>query len=147
MQSNDEPCKLDIDQTPNEPALLELNFAQVHVNDILCLSNKPFEDKLEQLEAVFQQIRVNTNMTLCVQAAWKYSGYWISQGCNQLDKRNVSGFRQMSECELCCFGKMAIYFLVSPKVIRTFAHTILTRVYEPAHCIGKDEHVLTIIKT
>jgi hypothetical protein len=109
MQSNDELCNLDIDQTPNEPALLELDCAQVHVDDILCLMNTAFKDKLEQLQAVFQQISINANRALLAQAAWQYSGYWINQGHNQLATHNTSGIRQMSEYELCCFGKIAIY--------------------------------------
>ena len=43
----------------NETALDNTCYAQVHVDDIVCLTNQPFKDKLEQLEAVFQQLRLN----------------------------------------------------------------------------------------
>jgi hypothetical protein len=100
---------LDIEQTTNEPALLKLDYAQVCIDDILWLANKPFKDKLEQLQAVFQRISLNANAVLLAQAAWKYSGYWISQGHNQLATHNTCGIRQMSEHELWCFSRMSTH--------------------------------------
>jgi hypothetical protein len=69
MQSNDELRSLAIERTTNKPALLELDYVQVYVNDILCITNKPFEEKLEQLQAVFQQLRLNANAVLLARAA------------------------------------------------------------------------------
>jgi hypothetical protein len=54
MQSNDELRGLAIVQTTNKTALEDLNYVQVYVDDILCITNEPFEEKLEQLKAVFQ---------------------------------------------------------------------------------------------
>jgi hypothetical protein len=110
LQSNDELHSPDIKQTTNEPGLLELDYAQVHVDAILCLANKPFEDKLEQLQAVFQRISINATAAFLTRAAWKYSGYLINQGRNQLATRNTHGIRQMSEHELCCFGRIPTCF-------------------------------------
>jgi hypothetical protein len=86
------------------------------------LQTIPSKDKLEQLQAVFQRISINTNAALLAQAVWKYSGYWINQGCKQLATRNTSGIRQMSEYELCCFGRMATYFQMMG--MRKHAHSI-----------------------
>jgi hypothetical protein len=91
MQSNDELHSLAIAQTANEPALLELDCVQVCVDDILCIANKPFEEKLEQLKAVFQRLRLNANAALLARAAWNCSGQWISQNRNPLATRNACG--------------------------------------------------------
>lgn len=64
MLSNDVLHSLAIIQTTNETALLELDYMQVYVDDILCITNEPFEEKLEQLKAVFQQLRHNANSVL-----------------------------------------------------------------------------------
>jgi hypothetical protein len=109
MQSDNELHSPDIKQTTNEPALLELDCAQVGVDDILCLANKPFEDELEKFQAVFQRISLNTNAALLARAAWKHSGHWISQGRNQLSTHNTCGIRQTSKHELCCFDRMSTY--------------------------------------
>jgi hypothetical protein len=61
MQSNDELRGLAIVQTTNETALEDLVYGQVYVNGILCITNQPFEDKLEQLKAVFQRLSLNAN--------------------------------------------------------------------------------------
>jgi uncharacterized protein (UPF0212 family) len=54
MQANDDLQNLAIMQTTNETALEDLNYVQVYVDSIICLTNEPFEDKLEQLNSVFQ---------------------------------------------------------------------------------------------
>jgi hypothetical protein len=50
-----------------------------------------FEEKLEQLRAIFQQLRLNANTVLLARAAWNYSGYWISQSRNPFATRNAYG--------------------------------------------------------
>jgi hypothetical protein len=54
MQFNDELYGLTIVQTTNETALENLSYVQVYVDDILYITNEPFEKKLEQLKSVFQ---------------------------------------------------------------------------------------------
>ena len=54
MQSNDELQSLTIMQTTNETALEDLNYVRVYVDHILCITNEPFEEKLEQLRVTFQ---------------------------------------------------------------------------------------------
>jgi hypothetical protein len=97
MQPNDEPRSLAIVQTTIETAVLKNYYVQVCVDDILCISDEPFDEKLEQLTAAFQQLRLNANATLLAQAAWNYSGYWISQDCNPFATRNAYGIRSISE--------------------------------------------------
>jgi hypothetical protein len=97
MQSNDELHGLAIVQTTNETALLGLDYVQVYVDDILCITNEPFDQKLEQLKAVFQRLRLNVNALRCAQAVWTHAGYWISQSRNPFATRNACGIRQISE--------------------------------------------------
>jgi hypothetical protein len=44
MQSNDELRGLAIVQTTNETALEDLDYVQVYVDDILYITNEPFEE-------------------------------------------------------------------------------------------------------
>ena len=54
MQSNDELQGLAIVQTTNETTLEDLDYVQVCVDDILCITNEPFEEKQEQLRVIHQ---------------------------------------------------------------------------------------------
>ena len=91
MQSNDELHGLAIVQTTNETALENLNYVQVYVDDILCITNEPFEEKLEQLKSVFQRLQLNANALRRAKEAWTQAGYRITQSCNPFATRNVYG--------------------------------------------------------
>ena len=109
MQPSDELQSLAIVPISNETALGNTCYAQVYVDDIVCLTNKPFKDKLEQLEAVFHQLRLNAHALRSAKAAWTQADCWINQGRNPFTARNACGLRQISERELFRFGKMSNY--------------------------------------
>ena len=109
MQPSDGLHSLAIVPISNETALDNTCYAQVCVDDIVCLTNQPFKDKLEQLEAVFQQVRLNAQALRSAKAAWTQAGDWITHGCSPLAPRNAQGTRRISERELFRFGKMSNY--------------------------------------
>jgi hypothetical protein len=109
MQSNNEVQCLAIVQTTNETTLEDLNYVRVGVDDILCIRNEPFEEKLEQLKSVFQRLHLNANALRKAKTAWTQAGYWITQSRKPFATCDACGVRQTSEHELFRFGMMSNY--------------------------------------
>ena len=79
------------------------------VDDIICITNEPFKDKLEQLETIFHQLSLNSQALRRAKEAWTQAGHWITHGRSPLTARNAQGTRWISERELFRFGKMSNY--------------------------------------
>ena len=87
----------------------DIGYVRMYIDDIVSITNEPFEDKLEQLNAAFQQLRLNAQGLSNAKAAWTQSDYWIAHSRSPFTARNARGIRQISERELIGFGKTSKY--------------------------------------
>ena len=87
----------------------DIGYVRMYIDDIVSITTEPFEDKLEQLNAAFQQLRLNAQGLSNAKAAWTQSDYWIAHSRSLFTARNARGIRQISERELIGFGKIAKY--------------------------------------
>jgi hypothetical protein len=108
MQPSDELQDLAIESI-NGTSSSDIGYVLVYIDDIIRITNEPFEDKLEQLNAAFQQLRLNAQELSNAKAAWTQADYWIAHGRSPFTARNAQGTRQISERELIGFGKMSKY--------------------------------------
>ena len=65
----------------------------MYVDDIVCITNEPFKDKLEQLETVFHQLRLNTQALRRAKEAWTQAGHWITHSRSPLTVHRAQGTR------------------------------------------------------
>ena len=56
----------------------DIGYVRMYIDDIVSITNEPFEDKLEQLNAAFQQLRLNAQGLSNAKATWTQSDYWIA---------------------------------------------------------------------
>ena len=87
----------------------DIGYVRMYIDDIVSITTEPFEDKLEQLNAAFQQLRLNAQGLSNAKAAWTQSDYWIAYSRSPFTARNALGIRQISERELIGFGKISKY--------------------------------------
>ena len=87
----------------------DIGYVRMYIDDIVSITNAPFADKLEQLNAAFQQLRLNAQGLSNAKAAWTQSDYWIAHSRSPFTARNARGIRQISERELIGFGKISKY--------------------------------------
>ena len=109
MQPSDELQNLAIVPLSNETAPEHSCYVRMYVDDIVCVTNKPFKDKLEQLETVFHQLRLNAQALRRAKEAWTQAGHWITHGRSPLTAHRAQGTRRISEHELFRFDKMSNY--------------------------------------
>ena len=108
MQPSDELQDLALESI-NGTLSSDIGYVRVYIDDIVRITNEPFEDKLEQLNAAFQQLRLNAQELSNAKAAWTQADYWIAHGRSLFTARNAQGIRQISERELIGFGKISKY--------------------------------------
>ena len=74
----------DIFQEKMNESFHGLDYVQVYIDDLLCITKGSFEDHLEKVEKVFQKLaesglKVNTKKSFFAQTELEYLGYWITR--------------------------------------------------------------------